>query len=218
MRIIVTTANLSGIDRPLKHAPQSLPYKHHTFNDTNFPPRSKAMTPRLQARIPKFFGWQLKPGYDFYMWLDGNLTLKHHDSLLNFLSGLDDADIVVLRHHRRPDIRQEVRYLRKGMREESRYLIDRYDGELLKEQYAEITADKDYVDDELFISGAFMYRDTPTVRAALKEAWYHTSRYHIVDQFGFVYALKSSGVKIRALDDDYTNCWYLGVRRHGRNS
>ena len=218
MKLLVHSANLGGIDKMIDHAPQSVPHDWHISNDTNFPPRSKAMTPRLQARIPKCFGWQMFPGYDFYMWIDGNLQLKHHDSLLHFLNGLDDHDVVALRHHRRPNIRQEVRYIRKGIRQQSRYIVRRYENELLKEEYAAIQADESYVDDLLLLSGAFMYRNTPEVQAALKEWWYHTSRYHIVDQIGFVYALKSAGLRIKVYDDLYNDCWYLGVSRHGRDS
>lgn len=218
MKILVHSANLGGIDKMKPHAPQSIPHDWHISNDTNFPPRSKAMTPRLQARIPKCFGWQMFPGYDFYMWIDGNLTLKHHDSLLHFLNGLDDHDVVALRHHRRPNIRQEVRYIRKGIRQESRYIVRRYENELLAEEYKAIQADESYVDDLLLLSGAFMYRNTPEVQAAMKEWWYHTSRYHIIDQIGFVYALKSAGLRIKVFEDLYNDCWYLGVQRHGRNA
>jgi hypothetical protein len=158
-------------------------------------------------------------GYDYYMWIDGNLQLKHHDSLMHFIEPLMDGyDVVALRHHRRPSIRQEVRYIRKGMREESRYLVERYNNELLKEEYEAIKNDEDYIDDALLLSGAFAYRNTPEVQAALKEWWYHISRYHIVDQIGFVYALKKANLKIKMYDDLYNDCWYLGVSRHGRGA
>lgn len=174
------------------------------------------MTPRLQARIPKCFGWQMQPGYDVYMWIDGNLWLKDKDSLKRFVEALEGHDVVALRHHRRPNIRQEVRYIRKGINQQSHYIVRRYENELLAEEYASIQADKDYEDDLLLLSGAFMYRNTPEVQAALKEWWYHCSRYHIVDQIGFVYALKSAGLRIKVLDDLYNDCWYLGVSRHGK--
>lgn len=218
MKILVTSANLGGMDKMKDHAPQSVPYDYHIFNDTNFPPRSKAMTPRLQARLPKCFSWQIKPGYDAYMWIDANLQLKHPDSLKHFLKALDGHDVVALRHHRRPNIRQEVRYIRKGINQQSRYVVGRYEGELLKEQYKVIQDDPDYEDTDLLLSGVFIYRNTPQVQQALREWWYHITRYHIVDQLGFVYSLKKAGLKINMLDDLYNDCWYLGVSRHGRGA
>lgn len=202
----------------IDHATQSIPHDWHISNDTNFKSRSKAMTPRLQARIPKTHGWQMFPGYDYYMWIDGNLQLKHEDSLKHFLEALEGHDVVALRHHRRPNIRQEVRYIRKGINQQSRYIVGRYENELLKEQYDVIKNDPDYEDTDLLLSGAFMYRNTPEVQQALKEWWYHISRYHIVDQIGFVYALKKAKLKINMLDDLYNDCWYLGVSRHGRGA
>lgn len=216
--ILLVSANLGGMDSHWEHAPQSMAYDHHIFNDTNFPPRKHAMSPRLQARIPKCFAWDMKPGYDTYMWLDSNLTLKAHDSLEHFYRKLEGHDVVAIRHHRRPDIRQEVRYIRKGIRQQSQYLVGRYDNELLKEQYSVIRNDPDYVDDALLLSGAFMYRNTPQVQAALKEWWYHITRYHIVDQLAFVYCLKKAGLRINMLDDLYNDCWYLGVHRHARGA
>jgi hypothetical protein len=97
-----------------------------------------------------------------------------------------------------------VRYLRKGLREKSLYLVTRYDNELWQEQYDEICKDKDYVDDLLVIGGIFMYRNTPAVQQMMKEWWFHNSRYNIQDQISFAYVLKKSGIKFKVLDIDYT--------------
>lgn len=207
-RVAVLQASLGGIDNYVEHVHQSIEHDHFLFTDKNFPPRNKAMTPRLQAKIPKMFGYQMAPGYDYYLWLDGNISLNHKDTLKYFLEQIEGNDIVVLRHYRRPDIRQENRYLRKGLREQSRYLVARYDGELLKEQIGEIDADKDFKDDLLVIGGIYMYRNTPKVQQMFKEWWYHVSRYIIQDQLSFPYVLKKSGIKVKVLDHDYTK-WDL---------
>ena len=217
MKILIVSANLSDFDKPSEHVPQTdvgADVDFYTFTDKNFPPRSKAMTPRLQARIPKCFTWQMLPGYDYYMWIDGNLTLKHEHSLKHFFEQCQGYDLVALQHHRRPNIRQEVRYIRKGLREQSTYLVERYQNELLAEQYKAIQQDKEYVDDLLLLSGVFMYRNTFKVQAAMKEWFYQITRYHIIDQTGFVYAMKRAGLKINALPDLYNDCWFLKVNRH----
>src|SRR5665213_2637797 len=137
-KIAILSANLNSFDNPAEHVPQSMGYDQHIFTDDNFPPRDKAMTPRLQAKIPKFFGWQLVPGFNFYLWIDGNLSLAHPDALKYFYDACQGYDIVVLRHPRRPNIRQEVRYTRKGINQQSMYIVGRYDQEWLKEQYAAV--------------------------------------------------------------------------------
>lgn len=217
MRICVVSANLGNFDTPNNHVPQidvGADVDYYTFTDENFPPRDKAMTPRMQARIPKCFAWQMRPFYDYYLWIDGSLTLKHEHSLKHLFEQCQGYDLVALRHHRRPNIRQEVRYIRKGIRQQSAYLVARYNNELLHEHYKVVKYDTDYVDDMLLLSGVFMFKNTPQVQDAMKEWWYFISRYHIIDQLGFVYAMRKGGLKINALSDIFNDCWFLGVKRH----
>lgn len=213
-KIAVITASLGGFDKTEPPVPQSIGYDYFLFTDENFPPRFNAMTPRLQAKIPKFFGWQMVPGYDYYFWIDGNLVLSSPDSLKYFFDNCQDYDIVVLKHPGRPDIRQEVRYTRKGVRQQAKYLIGRYENELLKEQYDVIKADKDFADDLLVCGGVFMYRNTPEVQQMLKEWWYYVSRYIIQDQISFPYILKKSGLRVNVRPDIYNDCPYLKPKGH----
>ena len=216
-KIAVISANLGGMDEMTPHAPQSLSYDNFIFTDRNFPPRFNAMTPRLQAKIPKFFGWQMAPGYDYYLWLDSTLSLSDRDSLKYFYDNCQGYDIVVLKHPSHPNVRQEARYTRKGIKQKARYIVSRYENELLKEQMDEIEADKDFVDDLLAIGGVFMYKNTPKVHKMLKEWWYHVSRYIIQDQISFSYVLKKSGLKINIRPDIYNNCPYLVSNGHKSN-
>ena len=218
VKIAVISVNLGGFDQSSFHVPQSLPYDYFMFTDENFPPRYTAMTPRLQAKIPKFFGWQLAPGYDYYLWIDGSLSLSHPDSLKYFYEQCQGQDFVVLRHPVRPNIRQEVRYTRKGLKQEAAYFTGRYTNELLKEQYDEILADKDFKDDLLVCGGIFMYKNTSEVKRMFKEWWYHVSRYIVQDQIAFPYVLKKSGIKINVRPDDIRNCPYVSAKRHNYHS
>ncbi len=213
-KIAVISASLGGFDKPSQHVKQSIPCDYFNFTDENFPPRVCAMTPRLQAKIPKMFGWQLVPNYDYYIWIDGNLCLADPEAVAYLHTKCQGHDIVVLKHPRRPNIRQEVRYTRKGINQQSMYIVGRYNNEWLKEQYAAVQADKEYVDDLLVNGGIFMYRNTPAVQAMFKEWWYHVTRYIIQDQVSFPYALKKSGVKINILPDVFSDCWYLKVAGH----
>lgn len=214
MLITTLSANLNSFDKPTDHVPQSMYSDQFVFTDENFPPRERAMTPRLQAKIPKFFGWQLRPGYDYYLWLDSNISLAHEDALQYFYDNCQGYDIVVLRHPRRPNIRQEVRYTRKGINQQSLYVLGRYEGEWHKEQYAAIQSDRDFKDDLLVNGGVFMYHNTPAVHAMFKEWWYHVTRYIIQDQISFPYVLKKSGLKINILPIDIYNCQYLKFTGH----
>ena len=88
--------------------------------------------------------------------------------------------------------------------------------ELLEEQWLAIHNDKDYKDDILLSGGIFMYKNTPQVQSALKEWWYHITRYLIMDQLSFPYVLKKAGLKLNILPDNYGHSWYVKSDGHKR--
>jgi hypothetical protein len=215
-RQAVIQASLGGLDNLPQHVPQTLAYDYHLFTDENFPPRHKVMLPRLQAKIPKMFAWQMVPDYDYYLWLDGNLILNDPNTLQYFHDQIQGYDIVGLKHPRMPNVHQEIRYLRKGLREQSRYLVARYDGEFLKEQTVEIEGDKDWVDDLMIIGGIFMYRNTFQVQEMMKQWWYHVSRYNVQDQISFSYCLRKARLKVKVLDYKYDEWEYIKHVGHAK--
>lgn len=216
--LLVVRANLGGFDKPVEDVKQNFHCEDITYTDENFPPRKNSLTPRLQAKIPKMFAWQLKPGYDFYLWLDGNLRLKHPDSVEYLYDAMQDCDVVVLQHPDRDTIYWEYRYNYRGLhsRAPSNYPTKRYTNELLDKQYEVIKNDKDYVDDLLVNGGVFMYRNTPEVHKMFWEWWYHVSRYLISDQLSWAYVLKKSGLRVNILPDVFRDCWWLENARHAK--
>jgi hypothetical protein len=213
-KIAVMSANLGGVDQVSLHVPQTMAYDYFPFTDENFPLRTKAFTPRMQAKIPKMFGWQLVPGYEYYFWIDGNLSLSHPESLKYFFDNCKDHDIVTLKHPVRNTIKEEVEFTIRKVKQRSKYVGERYTNEFLQEQYDVIAKDKDFVDDFLVCGGIFMYKNTPKVQDMFKEWWYHTSRYTMQEQFSFPYVLKKGGIKVNVRPDAYDNCQWLKLTKH----
>lgn len=212
--ICVISANLGGFDVPQKHVSQSIPCDFYTFTNENFRPRFKAMMPRLQAKIPKFFGWQLLLGYDYYLWLDGHGVLTSPDAVKLFYEKCADHDVVVIKHRTHPTIRHEYRYTRKGIKQKAEYIVARYENEHMRELNDEILADTEYVDDTMVSGGMFMYRDTPAVRNMLKEWWYYVTRYATQDQLSFAYVLKKSGIRVAILPNETKIIPYVSFGHH----
>ena len=216
MRVCVHTANLGGFDTvqpPVAQLGVEMTYR--IFTDADFPPRPKAMSRRLQARIPKMYGWDLEPGYDAYFWLDASLQLSRPDTVSWFLEHLDGADMVVFTHPWRQTIQEEAEFLRMKAAKKSRYILSRYEGEDLDGQMRAIE-DGRYTDDRLYASGAFLYRPTPWVQSALRMWWEHTSRFHCIDQLAFPYVLDSCRVLVKVIDEDIYHASHLAfVRPHG---
>lgn len=213
MKIAVITANLGSFDEEyVTYIEQGADF--YKFIDTNFPPRFKAMTPRLQARIPKMFGWQMAPGYDAYIWYDSSLAVA--EGMVDWFTGqLGDADVVFLRHPDRKTVHEEAKFIKEKVLANHYYLAPRYVGELIDEEMAELDSDLGYKDDLLIASTTFMYRNNDKVHALMKEWWYHTSRYHIVDQLGLPYAIYKSGCKVNIINDNYLHLEHLPHMRKG---
>src|SRR3989344_702108 len=115
MKIAIISVNLGGFDKETHHVPQSLAHDYFMFTDENFPPRFNSLTPRLQAKIPKFFGWQLAPGYDYYVWLDGSFTITHPDTIKWLLQNCEGVDFAVFKHDKRQTIAEEAARVKKGL-------------------------------------------------------------------------------------------------------
>lgn len=216
MKVALFSANLGSFDKPVEHAKQELPegveLTSHRFSDKDIPPRFNAMTPRLQARIVKMFGWQMLPGHDYYIWVDSSCALAQPDSLKWFLEQCKDVDIAVFKHPHRSTVQEEADYLKERLvleREgkKQKYILPRYENELIDEQLAEVDPEA-----QLFASTAFIYKDSPVVRKAMKEWFYHTSRYHIIDQLGLPQAIKN--LKVRVIPENYLKVPYLQYVRN----
>ena len=215
MKIAVITANLGDFDPKINNVEQSVPYDFYRFTDENFPPRHKAMTPRLQARIVKMFGWQMVPGYDYYIWVDSSLVLSHRDSVRWFIDQCDGVDMAVFKHPERNTIQQEADFLKERLNRNDPYIVSRYENELIDPQLAEIKADKSFADQNLFASSAFVYKNNPKVQNVMFHWWYHTSRYHTIDQLSLPYILFKQNCTVRIIPDSYLKVPYL---KHVRNT
>lgn len=199
-RLAILTANLNSFDKVVAPVGQRLPegidqISYHCFTDSDFPPIA-GLTPRLQYRIPKFFGWQMFPDYDYYLWVDGSLTLTEDNAARWFMEQLGHADIAVFNHPWRKTIQEESDHIEDHLLKGKPYITARYANGLHKEQLADIQLDDNYTDDHLYASTAFLYKDSEELRDAMRLIWLHQSRYYTCDQLAFTYGLRNLAVKV----------------------
>ena len=196
------SANLNGFDSYTPPCSQAGVILHvQCFTDQNFPPRRQTMTPRLQARIPKMFGWDLLPGAEVYLWLDASFRLTSERSARWFVDALGESDLALFDHPHRHSIRDEARHISGKLRTGSLYLTQRYQGEDLDGQLGAVLRDG-YEDDTLFATMAFAYRPSSRVKALLGDWWIHTSRFHAVDQLALPYLVWEHGASVARLAGD----------------
>jgi hypothetical protein len=202
-KVAVITANLGGIDgeniTPL-YTPQVMPQNWECsinyFDDNNFQDRKHAFLPRLRAKIPKMLGWQLIPGHNYYIWLDACYILANPNSIMWLVEQIGDADMAVLKHPDRNTIRGEYEFVAVYMTRNSKFLLDRYDGEPMKQQVEMYLSDSSFKDDKLYHMAAFIYKPNKKACEAL-ECWYrHCCLYSVQDQLSFPYISRSLKLNI----------------------
>lgn len=192
--IVVVSANFGDFEKPIDDC-------RITITEKEFPLRDKSMTPRLQARIVKTHMWQFAPGHDYYLWIDSSCRLK---SKQWFIDQLGDRDIAVFKHPHRKTIQDEANYLKERLELEQsgkkqKYILPRYENELVDEQLIEVDARA-----KLYATTAFIYKDSRQMRRAMKRWWYNISRYHSIDQLSFTETIQPFRKAI--LSGNYENC------------
>jgi len=215
MRVCILSANLGSFDKVVEPVEQELPegiesVSYHCFTDEDFPPIT-GLTPRLQYRIPKLFGWEMYPGYDIYLWLDGSVSLRRPDCLKWYVQQLGDGDMAFFKHPSRRNARQETAHIEEHLQRGKPYITTRYKNGLHKEQLAEILSDRDFKDDKLYASTVFIYRDSEKVRDALKLWWLHQSRYFTCDQIVLPYVLWKCNLKVNTFNEPIYKSGYISL-------
>ncbi|MCK6426639.1 MAG: DUF616 domain-containing protein [Burkholderiaceae bacterium] len=206
-RILLVTANLGSFDRKaVNHVPQvvreGFTVAMAAFRDENFPVRTNAMHPRLQAKIPKMLAWEYFPGYDYYVWVDGSVRLADPSVIQRMVDDLSDGDIGLFPHFDRSSVRSECDYVCRGIEEGSPYMTGRYGGEWMKEQLALYERDPSFIDDALYIGTYFVYSGAlvGSKPEFFSDWFYHCARYSVQDQLSLPYLIHKHRLKVRTLN------------------
>lgn len=220
MKVAILSANLGNFDVNAKDPiAQDLPegvteVVFHRFTDEDFPPIT-GLTPRLQYRIPKMFGFDMFPGYDVYIWFDSSCSLRRADCVKWYLEQLGDDDMAFFRHPQgRATIKAEVDHIEDKLQNNHWYITPRYKGGLHKEFYNLISRDPDFKDEKLFASTAFIYKNNKASRKALRTWWFYQSRFFTCDQVALPYAIYRTGAKVKQMQEHLFKIGYLSLVSH----
>lgn len=215
MKISILQCVLGNFDKPVDPVKQKTEHEvvFHRFTDKEFPPIT-GLTPRLQYRIPKLFGWQMFPGYDYYIWLDGSMTFKRDDCVEWFIEQIGDNDLAFFKHPVRRNMRQEVEHIEQKLKENSKYIVPRYKNGLHREQLNE-ALNGGYKDNKLFASTVFMYKNNDRVKEYMNYWWLFQSRYYTVDQLAQTYCTsKVKGLKVKTINENLFKIGYTSLVSH----
>jgi len=218
IRVAILSANLGHFDPEVPDVEQVVPKNvevtFHTYTDKDFPPIA-GLTPRMQYRIPKMFGWEMFSGYDYYLWMDGSLHMQRPDVITWYLSMIENTEFVVFKHPHRHSVEEEVKYIDWKLDIRNMYIARRYQHGLHKENLELMKKDPTWKDDTLYASTVFMYKNIPRVQEMMKTWWYLQSRYWSCDQVCLPYALFKHEVSVYRINDHvFKNIYFKVGGRH----
>ena len=203
---VILSANLGSYDPEIpwvkQNSYQGTPISVCRYNDASFPGRELAMTPRLKPALIKMFGWEFLPGFDYYIWVDGSKTFTSPDFGAFMLEQLGKSDLAIFKHPQRNSIKEEYEFVKSKMAGGNDYLLSRYRGEWLDEQYQFIRQFPLFRDTCLYASTGFAYRPNARIKTAFKEWWYHKTRFLLHDQLALPFVLARAKVKVNVIEEN----------------
>lgn len=131
MKIAVITAIFGGMDTPKPFPAQSIECDFFCFTEENSPVPLPNLPDRLKAKYFKLQAHRVLPGYDYYIWIDGNIEVKSPDFVKKMVEAAKYG-IAIQKHHERETIEQEIDFI---LNSENIYLTTRYGAQPLKQEY-----------------------------------------------------------------------------------
>jgi len=194
MRVALITANVGNHCSPRTICPQAFDGELVVikYTDENFPLRA-SMTPRAQGKIPKMLGWQMHPGFDYYIWMDASFSITRDNSIQWLVSQCKGYHACFYRHTQRNFVREERQFLEDEIKKGNKYIIERYANELYNDEWFK-------EDLPLLAAGLFIY--TGAMFAPLYEWYCETMRYNINDQLSLPYILKSNYCSFNVIQEN----------------
>ena len=211
-KVLVVSANLGrdGKNTVVKQTGAMVDFLF--INKRNWPDRNASFTPRMNAKIPKMLAWKIKPGYDYYLWIDSYFNIHHSDTISWFLEQIGDHDILLFKHQQRSSIKDEARFMAEKRDAGDSYIIQRIKGEPVVNQAMFYSSDENFKDDLLIAASAFFYSSNLIQNKdynLLKEWYFETCFFSIRDQISLPYLLWKFKTDYKLLNEDVFSCKYL---------
>lgn len=196
MKIAVITAIFGGMDTPKPFAAQSVECDRIVITEENTRFPIPNLPPRLQAKYFKLQAHRVWPFYDAYVWIDGNIEIKHPDFVKIMTENL--YTIRIQAHHERKTIREEIEFI---LASDNPYLTTRYGSQPLKREYEYYLALGMSENALLYSCNLFAYEKTELNALFFNKWWDLVLRWSWFDQSAFSFLTKL---------DPYITPFYLG--------
>jgi hypothetical protein len=204
MKILVTTACFSSGLHSKWIDQKSDKYEiiFNRIDDYTESARTKAMAPRLRGKISKMIIWEDHPDYDYYIWADSNFSIVDEKAIEKLVDECLNVDASFFKHTGRNSVRQEADFVLDLMADGNQYLLNRYDGERIKEQVEYYSKDFTWNDNCLFECGIFIYSKSVIENKnynLMKEWFYHNCLWSVQDQLSLPYLVHKFNINYKIL-------------------
>lgn len=169
------------------------------YTDQNYFSRNNSLHPRLKGKIPKMLDWMMYDA-DYYIWVDSYYDICS-SNIEELVSYVENYPICLNKHYLRSSITDEVAFIINEIGRNNSYLINRYEGEPLKQQLDEYLKDTSFIDNKLYALGFFIYRkDFVENYSIMKDWFFHNCYWSIQDQISFPYLLHKYNIVPNVFD------------------
>jgi hypothetical protein len=172
------------------------------YDDNNTTSRINSLHPRTKGKIPKMLEW-METESDYYIWIDSKFKVKSENFVNDIINYLGDYEICLFEHPNRDSIKKEGDFVLSGIINNDEYLIDRYSGEKIKEQIDFYLNDKDFVDQNLFSLGFFVFSKKLIINKdynLMTDWFFHNCYWSIQDQLSLPYLLQKHKTKYKTFN------------------
>lgn len=180
MKIAVITAIFGDMDTPKPFCEQSVPCDRIVITEENSPVPLPNLPPRLQAKYFKLQPHRVWPEYDVFVWIDGNIEVKHADFVKIMTENLNG--IRIQRHHERQTIGEEIAHI---LASDNPYVTTRYGNQPLKQEYEHYLREGMPEDAPLYSCNIFAFNKATNGDALLNWWWDLVLQWTWFDQSAF---------------------------------
>lgn len=162
-----------------------------------------SFTPRMAGKIPKILGWELMPGYDYYLWIDDNYNIIRPDTVQWFIDNIGNHQALFFRHAERGSITSESQFMYGAMKKGSKHITPRINGEPILEQVNHYLQDNHFKDTFLINASTFFYSRKLVENMAdnvMRSWFYEVCRWTIRDQLSLPYVLQKHCTDFALMD------------------
>lgn len=211
MKVALITANIgnfSDVAEPIEQD-VSFDYYHYTEKNLPYPFTEIKSNHRLLAKYFKTQIHKVIPEYDIYIWIDGRVRVTSRQFVSNYISLLQDCDIITT-SHKRKNVYEEFEYMIRNSHIE--WLKNRYQKTDIETQLFFMSRKNMPESYPLFSAGIFARHNNEKLNSFCDKWWDDILKFNNYDQVFYSYEMWIAELKYKTIN--YHNKFFKVENQH----